>query len=154
MFEDAFANLLIAAVKATTVGKETENKKYGRLYTWKEACENVPDGWRLPTIEDFQDMIAYIESLRYDAGTALKSKNQWHGDADVGLDLFGFCAYPTTRDSETGESQAWFWTASETGDKEYPHYCVCLRANSNEVGLRGKATDDYYACVRYVKDAK
>lgn len=154
MFEDVFADLLIAAAKATTVGKETENKKYGRLYTWKEACENVPKGWRLPTIEDFQDMVAYIESLRYDAGTALKSTNQWHGDADDGLDLFGFCAYPTARDSETGESQAWFWTASETGDKEYPHYCVCIDANSNDVNLRSRAGDGYYACVRYVRDVK
>lgn len=134
------------------LGKDTDNHKYGRLYTWKEACDCVPDGWRLPTIEDFQDMVAYIESLRYDAGSALKSKKQWHGEADPGLDLFGFCAYPTARDSETGESQAWFWTASETGDKKYPHYCVGLSANNNELNLTSKATDGYHACVRYVRD--
>ncbi len=147
-----FSNALSASAYGKNIGKDTDNQKYGRLYTWKEACDCVPDGWRLPTIEDFQDMVAYIESLRYDAGSALKSKKQWHGEADPGLDLFGFCAYPTARDSETGESQAWFWTASETGDKEYPHYCVCLSANRNEVILRGKATDDYHASIRYVKD--
>ena len=149
-----FSDALSASAYGKNIGKDTDNQKYGRLYTWKEACDCVPDGWRLPTIEDFQDMVAYIESLRYDAGSALKSKKQWHGEADPGLDLFGFCAYPTARDSETGESQAWFWTASETGDQEYPHYCVCLSANSNDVGLRGKATDDYYACVRYVRDVE
>lgn len=146
-----FGELLLLSY-GERIGSDSENKKYGRLYKWNEAHICAPEGWRLPTLEDFQDMVAYIESLRYDAGTALKSKKQWHGGADDGLDLFGFCAFPTARDSETGESQAWFWTASETGDQEYPHYCVCLSANSNDVGLRGKAPDDYYACVRYVKD--
>ena len=132
------------------IGKDTDNQKYGRLYTWKEACDCVPDGWRLPTIEDFQDMVAYIESLRYDAGSALKSKKQWHGESDQGLDLFGFCAYPTVL--KNGESQAWFWTASATGENDYPHYCVCLSANNNELNLTSKATDGYQACVRYVRD--
>ncbi len=155
--EDILAGLfggLVFFPYGERIGSDSENKKYGRLYKWDEAHICSPEGWRLPTLEDFQDMVAYIESLRYDAGTALKSKKQWHSGADDGLDLFGFCAFPTARDSETGESQAWFWTASETGDEKYPHYCVCLSANSNDVGLRGKATDDYYACVRYVRDVE
>jgi len=136
-------------------GIEAANKNYGRLYTGFEAIDmQTPSGWRLPTIEDFEDMVAYIKSLRYDAGTALKSKNQWYGNADPGLDLFGFCAYPTARNSETGKSEAWFWTASETGNKDYPYYCVCISADSNDVDLQRKANGEHYASIRYVKDVE
>lgn len=136
-------------------GTMAANKNYGRLYTNFEArLLQAPGGWRLPTIDDFEDMVAYIKSLRYDAGTALKSKNQWHGSADQGLDLFGFCAYPTARNSETGKSEAWFWTASKTGNTDYPYYCVCISANSNDVDLQRKANDKHYASIRYVKDVE
>jgi uncharacterized protein (TIGR02145 family) len=137
-----------------TIGECCSNKNYGRLYTHGEAIANAPEGWRLPTLEDFEDLKAYIESLGYDTGTALKSTNQWHGKVDDGLDLFGFCAYPTTRDSKTGEAQAWFWTSTEAGNKEFdnPNYCVLLSANSNNLNLSFKADPGYRACVRYVKD--
>lgn len=133
---------------------EAANKNHGRLYRWYEANYWVPKGWRLPTLEDFEDLDAHIKRLEYDTGTALKSKNQWHGKADQGLDLFGFCAYPMERDEETGESQAWFWTSSKTGNTDCPYYCVCIRADRNDIHLQSKAGVDYYACVRYVKDAE
>lgn len=131
-------------------GYPCENEKYGRLYTWNEAKELVPSGWRLPFIEDWRDLHAYIKSLGYDSGTALKSTNQWHGEADDGLDLFGFCAYPTIL--EKGVSQSWFWTNSDTGNEKYPKYCVSLDANQNDLGLGSRAITDYRASVRYVKD--
>lgn len=132
------------------IGRWCTRKEFGRLYNWHEASKNAPEGWRLPTIEDFRDLVHHIQSLGYDSGTALKSTNQWHGKSDQGLDLFGFCAYPTVL--ENGESQAWFWTASATGERDYPHYCVSLSANNNELNLTSKASDGYQACVRYVRD--
>lgn len=137
-----------------TIGEKCENELFGRLYDWHEAVKNAPEGWRLPTKEDFEDMVAYIESLGLDAGTALKSTNQWHGEGDSGLDLFGFCAYPTYRDKESGKMQAWFWTLSETNEKDYPYYCVSLRANDNDLVTTSRATAVYHACVRYVRDVK
>lgn len=136
------------------IGEKCENKLFGRLYNWGEAVSNAPEGWRLPTKEDFEDMVAYIESLGLDAGTALKSTNQWHGEGDSGLDLFGFCAYPTYRDKESGEMQAWFWTASATNKSDYPYYCVSLNADKNEFWTKSYAGTGYHACVRYVRDVK
>lgn len=137
------------------IGECCSNKNHGRLYTHSEAIANAPEGWRLPTLEDFEDLVAYIKNLEYDTGTALKSTNQWHGKVDDGLDLFGFCAYPTTRDSKTGEAQTWFWTSTAAGNKEFdnPYYCILLSANNNELNLSFKADDGYRACVRYVRDA-
>ena len=137
-----------------SIGEKCEKELFGRLYDWHEAVKNAPEGWRLPTKEDFEDMVAYIESLGLDAGTALKSTNQWHGEGNSGLDLFGFCAYPTYRNKESGEMQSWFWTASATKDKDYPYYCVSLRANDNALETTSKASTGYHACVRYVRDVK
>lgn len=136
------------------IGQDLSNKDFGRLYDWYEAVKNAPQGWRLPTIEDYQKLVAYIQSLDMDAGTVLKSTEHWVGTAAAGSDLFGFCAYPAVNDSETGEFQAWFWTASETGDDTYPHYCISVKENSNDVNLQSRAGNGYYACVRYVRDVE
>lgn len=148
-----FLETIASALNGNIIGQSVDNNKFGRSYKWNEANMYIPSGWRLPTVEDYQDLIAHIKSLDYDAGTVLKSTNQWHGSAEKGLDLFGFCAYPTTRNSETGASQTWFWTSSETHNEEHSHYCVGLNANSNDV-IISSAGDGYYACVRYVKDVE
>ena len=98
-------------------GIAVPGNKYGRLYTHYEAKDFYYDdffkgkgpkrkvririkrdedyeGWHLPTIEDWLKMVSYIESLGFDAGTALKSTGDWSGAADPGLDLFGFAAHP------------------------------------------------------------
>jgi uncharacterized protein (TIGR02145 family) len=137
-----------------SIGNKSTKEEFGRLYDWYQALYNAPKGWRLPTIEDYQDLVSYIQSLNIDSGTALKSTNQWHGNADSGLDLFGFCAYPTEKNKETGEMQAWFWTSSETNKKDYPYYCVSLRANDNSLVTASWATTGYHACVRYVRDVE
>ena len=136
------------------IGQDLSNKDFGRLYDWHEAVKNAPQGWRLPTIEDYQKLVAYIQSFELNAGTALKSTEHWLGPAEKGSDLFGFCAYPTKNDSKTGEAEAWFWTASESGNNDYPHACVCLNENSNDVNLQSRASDGYHACVRYVRDVE
>ncbi|MGM0650921.1 MAG: FISUMP domain-containing protein [Bacteroidota bacterium] len=35
---------------------------YGRLYTWETACEVCPDGWHLPTAEEWEQLIEFVES--------------------------------------------------------------------------------------------
>ena len=75
-------------------GVAVPGNKYGRLYPYRDALMSLDDGWRLPTMEDWLEMASYIESLGFDSGTALKSKGDWNGDADTGLDLFGFAAHP------------------------------------------------------------
>lgn len=99
-------------------GISIPGNKYGRLYTYAEAqgyydcntsAQKKPaaakkaraakpagcvDKWRLPTIEDWLKMTSYIKSLGFEAATALKSNGDWSGDADPGLDLFGFAAHP------------------------------------------------------------
>ena len=77
-----------------SLGKAVPGYKYGRLYTRYDAEYYNENGWHLPSIEDWLEMVQYIESLGFDAGTALKSVGDWGGKADPGLDLFGFAAHP------------------------------------------------------------
>lgn len=152
-FKNDYGKFFSYLPKMKCIGECCSNEKYGKLYTFSEATANAPEGWRLPTVKDFVELADYINNLEYDSGTALKSTNQWRGHADAGLDLFGFCAYPTVRDYKTGEAQTWFWTSSETGDKDYPYYCVSLTANSNELSISSKAVGKHRASVRFVKNA-
>lgn len=95
-------NLRCSKLLGDEMGMALPAYKYGRLYTHYGAqrfydgckCLLKKEGWRLPTIEDWLKMVSYIESLGFDAGTALKSVGDWDGNADSGLDLFGFGAHP------------------------------------------------------------
>ena len=96
-------------------------KRLGRLYSWAEARSVCPDGWRLPTKEDFESLVAATsgeaaqspsQSLAQSqagnsgavpnasnavqnnhAGLALKAKDGWFKKGN-GSDALGFRALP------------------------------------------------------------
>ena len=43
----------------------TNAKTFGRLYTWEAAQQACPDGWRMPTMEDWEELIAYLGGYGY-----------------------------------------------------------------------------------------
>jgi len=92
--------------------------KYGRLYSWHEALEACPVGWRLPTSEDWTELLDFIGGAGW-GGKKLKSTTGWWKDGNYdanGTDDFGFSALPVSR-FVSGE-EAVFWSASEVGDNE------------------------------------
>ena len=66
--------------------------KYGRLYSWAAANRACPDGWHLPTMDEFDTLFAAAggESI---AGKKLKSASGWRNGGN-GTDDFGFTALP------------------------------------------------------------
>lgn len=63
---------------------------YGRLYTHYQAATAIPVGTRMPTFDDFRNLISVCgEGV---AGTALKSTDLW--DYGAGTNLFGFDGRP------------------------------------------------------------
>ena len=55
-----------------------------------------PDGWRLPTADDFKTLIEFAGGFKY-AGKYLKSTIGWDGVGN-GVDCFGFNLMPSTKD--------------------------------------------------------
>lgn len=74
--------------------------KYGRLYVWREAVTACPDGWHLPSKEEFEELEKLAGQKASDikkAGTVLKSTTGWNdykGESGNGTDGLGFGALP------------------------------------------------------------
>jgi len=91
---------------------ENNCQKYGRLYYWHEAMIACPVGWRLPTREDWNDLVQVAGGDV--AGKKLKSKTGWNG-----TDKFGFSALPSGHKwrlwkfENIGESSSW-WSATQS----------------------------------------
>jgi uncharacterized protein (TIGR02145 family) len=97
--------------------------KYGRLYDWKTATTVCPKGWKLPSREDWNRLVATAGGEEI-ASKKLKSKSGWKdykGKNGNGTDDFGFSALPggyriTDGYFYTAGNYGYWWTASEDSD--------------------------------------
>lgn len=93
--------------------------KYGRLYTWETAKNACPNGWHLPSLNEWKELVGFIATDGYQGkeGLALKSTNGWHNDGN-GTDIYGFTALPGGFRYSNGtfgylSNNAVFWSATE-----------------------------------------
>ena len=133
-------NLIWLASNFVIGGKE--------LCSYSEAESRVPNGWRLPTIYDYQEMLAAIRNVTDRDGAALKSTDGW----ERGLDLFGFNAVPTHEDDD-GLPSTFFWLKDPRYSYSSPHLCFGLEENSDLVSFTSCDKSDKL-CVRYVLDVE
>lgn len=91
----------------------------GRLYTWKAAKVACPEGWRLPSPQEWQELLDSCGSTSA-AGRILKSTIGWFkngfGSDGNGTDSLGFSAIPAGLRSTDGKyselgNAARFWTS-------------------------------------------
>jgi len=85
--------------------KKSKCAKYGRYYIWYSAKSACPDGWRLPTAEDFRTLMWVaawgVTADTLENGRISSTANQkaalklMTSDFDGGLDTYGFAAIPT-----------------------------------------------------------
>lgn len=113
--------------------------------SYEKAVRSAPQGWRLPTIADYQDLICEIKGVTNKTGAALKSASKWKN----GLDLFGFNAAPIKMDDEN--QVVYFWLKGDSGDPELPRLCLSLDNEFDEIQFMRTETNDVN-CIRYVKD--
>lgn len=144
--------------------KPVDVNKYGRLYTHTGAENACPEGWRLPTDEDWKNLETQLGMSSSDA-----NKKDWRGniakrmlteyDNAPALNLLlGGYYTPNMTMGMTGYrfmgSKAYYWTASTDTDKGESFYIFreCLYNNN---GIRRQSTTDaFFMSVRYVRDAK
>lgn len=134
-------------------GDSRNCKRLGRLYSWAEAKTVCPEGWRLPTNEDFAQILAQSHdgepgAVSNEVGAKLKSRNGWFKKGN-GTDEFGFNALPAGYRSADGKfdgigGYAYFWSATE--DSENPEsnaYYLFLSFSSDAASLNSFAKEDY-----------
>jgi uncharacterized protein (TIGR02145 family) len=107
--------------------------KYGRLYdgwTAKKAC---PAGWKLPSNQEWGNLVAAAGGKKT-AGKTLKSKSRWNENKGMdgnGTDDFGFSALPGGGRASDGSfyhagNDGYWWTATERWDyyayRRYMYY--------------------------------
>jgi len=64
--------------------------QYGRLYNWTMAINVCPEGWHLPSYDEWR-MLIYFAGGSEAAGPKLKATQGWYNN---GEDTYGFAALP------------------------------------------------------------
>jgi len=140
---------------------------FGRLYNWETAKEACPDGWHLPSDEEWKTLEKYLgmsqedadKLNRYDRGTTegdkLKATHGWKDDGG-GMDAIDFSALPAGEGS--GEifnalgCYTYFWTSTESN--EYPIGNIYVRVLSfhEQIIMRKNPSKSSGYSVRCVKN--
>ena len=140
---------------------------YGRLYTWETALNACPDGWHLPSDEEWKVLEGYVDAaydegdpewdrlgLRgYDAGKHLKTTTGWYPN-DNGTDKYNFggmpggYGQPMVYHQHLGIHGFW-WTSTTANDTKarYRHL-----ANDQYLIGRNSADQGLIMSVRCLKD--
>lgn len=116
-------------------------KRYGRLYTWDAAMKNCPEGWHLPTDEEWTEL---IENL---GGTEEAFSKLIEGGSS-GFDLL-FAGYlPSGGSFMSIERTADFWSSTESGSNVWIRYIVHRKTKV----FRSLESKSCGYSVRYIKD--
>jgi len=104
---------------------------YGRLYSWETATGACPEGWRLPSDIDWQELETCLgmnpDEVRMDfwrgedEGARLKSKQGWNGNGN-GTDNYGLSILPSGYRGIYGKyglvgDYGYCWTSTGFSDK-------------------------------------
>ena len=152
--------------------KEGNCDTYGRLYTWagmknrsesecgkRYVCNDsatqgiCPDGWDIPSVEQFDTLSTYIASItKIASGDALKANSDLWYEYGKGSDFVGFSALPAGLNRDTFESVndiTSFWTHVER-DNGFG-IVASLRARYDRLLIDSSATKDEAYSIRCIK---
>ena len=132
--------------------------EYGKLYNWYAVDDKrnlAPEGWHIPSEEDWQILIDYLGGVAV-AGGVLKDTRIWNKPNLGATNDYGFSAVPLgIRHYEDGKDLAngrWsaFWSATSKNDNEA--FGVLLDSNTIDLSA-GPTNKNYGFSVRCVKDS-
>jgi len=131
--------------------------KYGRLYDWETATTVCPKGWKLPSREDWNRLVATVGGEEI-ASKKLKSMSGWNnreddGKSGNGTDNYGFSALPGGYRNYSGGSfdgagyyGSW-WTATERGSGNAYYRDMDYYNNDASEGNYYKSNGQSVRCV-------
>jgi uncharacterized protein (TIGR02145 family) len=130
-------------------GKTINCGKYGRLYNWETARNICPDGWHLPSNDEWKTLIAVVGSP---SGTRLKADSVWNEDYNNGTNAVGFAALPGGRSDSTfyglGDYGVW-WTSVEDNQPNTYAYTWSINYDNKEASGGSNPKSNLYSvrCV-------
>jgi uncharacterized protein (TIGR02145 family) len=94
-----------------------DHPEFGKYYTWDQAMKAIPDGWRMPSIEDWYQL---QQIVYYDNKLNLKHDDYRDHDIDP-INKLNFNAIPSGEYHNEGKggffdkdsSRSYWWTSSE-----------------------------------------
>lgn len=100
-------NLNIAVPGSFTYNDDPKlESKYGRLYTYQAAKNACPEGWRLPTLKDWSELLDKFGGEDKAAPMMLKSSNEGGFNAKLS-------GLATVGNYQLLDNYGAFWTATE-----------------------------------------
>ena len=148
----------------TTEARATEHyQNYGVLYNWKAAERACPEGWKLPSDDDWKELEAFLgmDEAELDktewrtsgeVGVQLKSVSGWNNEGN-GSNSSGFNAPPGSLRTKNGifgsqGEYAYYWTSSPAGSSV--EFGRVLLADSNGIA-RYSYPQNYGLSIRCVE---
>lgn len=125
-------------------GNSVYEEQYGRLYDLQSAQNNIPIGWRLPTQDDWNDLISASGSTPQEAYSKLITG----GESGFNAQLGGNINNSGTSTQLSTYGFYWSSTPKSAADTIYAGFS----SNSSSVSVVGSNPNNYMCSVRYVKD--
>lgn len=153
MAENLNYNYNDGIAKSSCYKNKPENcQKHGRLYTWTAAMDACPDGWILPTVNDWSILINTVGG-QANAAKKLMAKQGWAGG--YGTDDFSFSALPAGNKNLADNKYysqnklAFFWSSTESGSGNA--FQMYMQAEYDNVWLEGRFGKRNQYSVRCLK---
>lgn len=138
-------------------------QKYGRLYTWDAALKACPDGWHLPSDEEWGILESYIgiqspllTSVRNGNTNVLKSEAYGGGWCTVDCNITDLSLLPsgapTVDGGYYGIGEGGYWWTSTMDSSSGKPYSRLLPSGNNAAIYRYLQTATHSFAVRCVKD--
>ncbi len=157
MIQDSLSWATNNSAAACQYNNISSSGNYGLLYNFHTVMDSrgiCPTGWRIPTLEDWNELIDYLGGIG-DAGVKLKEAGlgNWL-PPNNGNNETGFTALPGGKRNEIGEyllkgEVGFFWTSTESN----PSAAICVGLKTQEQVLTlGVPSKNWAVSVRCVKD--
>ena len=152
------------AYQSGNIDEDKWSAKYGYLYTQQGALEATPDGWRLPTDEDWMSLEKALGMSQADADA-----DEWRGTVTgqlmrqssegtlLNMHMAGYYTQHTIMSTSGYRfmgSYGFYWTATADPSKEGDYYFYRkLYYQSSQVYRQSMEPDANKLSVRYVRNA-
>lgn len=130
---------------------------YGRLYNWhaiNNAAGICPDGWHMPTKEEWRSLMSTADGYGSGTAGALKALDLWDQPNEGATNQTGFTALPSGLRMEFGlfegdSDQTGFWSSDQEDATRGISFAIWANGNFTVEAAQDKGRG--YAC-RCVKD--